>query len=63
MKTLAANLEQAYPVEQKDQTFLVAPLPRFVTGTKPAGDREAGGLRPSARCCSAWPAPSCSLPL
>jgi hypothetical protein len=63
MKTLAANLEQAYPVEQKDQTFLVAPLPRFVTGTKPAGDREAGGLKAVGALLLGMAAPSCSLPL
>jgi predicted permease len=44
MKTLASNFEQAYPVEHKDQTFVVAPLPRFATGTKPSGDKEASGL-------------------
>ncbi|MBA2269231.1 MAG: ABC transporter permease [Chthoniobacterales bacterium] len=39
LKTLAANLEQAYPVEQKDQTFMAAPLPRFA-GNDPQGDKE-----------------------
>ncbi|MEP6808920.1 MAG: ABC transporter permease, partial [Chthoniobacterales bacterium] len=33
LKTLAANLEQAYPVEQKNQTFMTAPLSRFSTST------------------------------
>ena len=40
LKGLAANLEQAYPVEQKDQTFIAAPLSRFGTSTKPHGDDE-----------------------
>lgn len=36
LKGLAANLEAAYPVEQKDQTFMTAPLFRFATSTNPA---------------------------
>ncbi|MFN2623700.1 MAG: ABC transporter permease [Chthoniobacterales bacterium] len=36
LKGLAANLEAAYPVEQKDQTFMIAPLFRFSTSTNPA---------------------------
>lgn len=39
LKGLAANLESAFPVEQKDQTFLTAPLFRFATSTDP---EEAG---------------------
>ena len=35
LKGLAANLEQAYPVEQKDQTFMAARLPRFGTSNNP----------------------------
>ncbi|MCW5556694.1 MAG: ABC transporter permease [Verrucomicrobiae bacterium] len=31
----AAGLERLYPVEQKDQTFLLGPLPRFVAGSEP----------------------------
>jgi len=31
----AAGLEELYPVEQKDQAFLVGPLPRFVVGSEP----------------------------
>jgi predicted permease len=30
--TVAANLERALPVEQEDQTFIIRPLPRLVTG-------------------------------
>ena len=40
LKGLAANLEKAYPVEQKDQTFIAAPLSRFGTSTSPHGDEE-----------------------
>ena len=39
LKGLAANLEAAFPVEQKDQTFMTAPLFRFATSTDP---EEAG---------------------
>ncbi|MBN8247650.1 MAG: ABC transporter permease, partial [Verrucomicrobia bacterium] len=39
----AAGLEQLYPVEQKDQTFLVGPLPRFVAGSEP----KDAGLMPA----------------
>jgi predicted permease len=35
LKGLAANLEAAFPVEQKDQTFMTAPLNRFATSTAP----------------------------
>jgi predicted permease len=34
--TVAANLERALPVEQKDQTFIIRPLPRLNTGPYPA---------------------------
>ena len=40
LKGLAANLEQAFPVEQKDQTFIVAPVPRFDNAASPS-DGEA----------------------
>jgi putative ABC transport system permease protein len=36
--TVAANLERALPVVQKDQTFLVRPLPRLDTGPYPADE-------------------------
>jgi len=39
LKGLASNLEAAYPFEQKDQTFMTAPLFRFATSTDPS---EAG---------------------
>lgn len=35
---LAANLEAAFPVEQKDQTFMTAPLNKFATSTSPVED-------------------------
>src|SRR5436190_11725907 len=35
LKGLATNLEAAFPVEQKDQTFMTAPLNRFATSTAP----------------------------
>ncbi|MDQ3546729.1 MAG: ABC transporter permease, partial [Verrucomicrobiota bacterium] len=38
---LAANLEQAFPVEQKDQTFVSGPLPRFDTSSRPSDDDAA----------------------
>jgi len=43
LKTLAANLEQAYPVEQKDQTFMAAPLPRF-SANDPQGDKALNAI-------------------
>jgi predicted permease len=36
LKGLAANLEAAYPFEQKDQTFMTGPLFRFATSTNPS---------------------------
>jgi predicted permease len=38
LKGLAANLEAAFPVEQKDQTFMTAPLNKFATSTDPVVD-------------------------
>lgn len=35
LKGLAANLEAAFPLEQKDQTLMTAPLNRFATSTDP----------------------------
>ena len=46
LKTLAANLEQAFPVEQKNQTFMTTPLSRFATSTSPSGDGEVTALAP-----------------
>ncbi|HEV2803539.1 MAG TPA: ABC transporter permease [Chthoniobacterales bacterium] len=36
LKGLAANLEKAFPVEQKDQTFMTASLNKFGTSTAPS---------------------------
>ncbi|MBA2434521.1 MAG: ABC transporter permease, partial [Chthoniobacterales bacterium] len=38
---LAANLEQAFPAEQKDQSFIAGPLPRFDTSARPSDDDAA----------------------
>ena len=46
---LAANLEKAFPVEQKDQTFISAPVSRFTTSYSPSGD---GGIQKSRH--SSW---------
>ena len=45
LKQLATNLEQAFPVEQKDQTFIARPLPRFDTSSSPSeGDAALGAF-------------------
>jgi len=36
LEGLAANLEKAYPVEQKNQTFITAPVSRISVSTNPA---------------------------
>jgi predicted permease len=46
LKTLAANLEKAFPIEQKDQTFLTAPLSRFSTSSSPTGDGAIQQIAP-----------------
>jgi predicted permease len=38
LEGLAANLEKAYPVEQKDQTFLVAPVSRNSLSNNPTAE-------------------------
>jgi predicted permease len=38
LQTVAANLERALPVEQKDQTFIVRPLPRHTGSDAPANE-------------------------
>ena len=38
LEGLAANLEKAYPVEQKDQTFLAAPVSRNSVSNNPAAE-------------------------
>lgn len=46
LKTLAANLEHAYPVEQKEQTFIAEPLSRFSISDDPPDDSEFGAIAP-----------------
>ncbi|HYK91989.1 MAG TPA: ABC transporter permease [Acidobacteriota bacterium] len=40
LKVVAAQLEKAYPAENKEQTFMVHPLARFSITTSPSSDRE-----------------------
>jgi predicted permease len=44
LKTLAANLEAAFPVDQKDQTFMTAPLSRFGTSDNPQTNDDSAKL-------------------
>jgi hypothetical protein len=46
LKALAANLEQAYPVEQKDQTFMMETLSRFSLSINPTGNNNIKRLAP-----------------
>ncbi len=46
LKTLAANLESAFPVEQKDQTLLATPLSRFSTSNAPQDDGGVMAIGP-----------------
>src|SRR6266404_2068611 len=46
LKALAANLEQAYPVEQKDQTFMVETLSRFAMSMNPSSNNNIKRLAP-----------------
>ena len=48
MKALAANLEQAWPVEQKDQTFMIAPLSRFAMSMNPTSGSQHQATRAAA---------------
>jgi len=45
LEGLAANLEKTYPVEQKNQTFITAPVSRIAVSTNPAA---ASGVKPIA---------------
>ena len=38
LQTVAANLERALPIEQKDQILIVRPLPRLTTSTAPQNE-------------------------
>ncbi len=46
LKTLATNLERTYPVEQKEQTFVTAPLSRFSISDDPPDDSQMGAMAP-----------------
>jgi predicted permease len=46
LKALATNLEQAYPVEQKDQTFMVETLSRFSLSMSPSSGKNIKRLAP-----------------
>ncbi|MEY2440087.1 MAG: hypothetical protein QOI34_1472, partial [Verrucomicrobiota bacterium] len=46
LKALAVNLEQAYPVEQKDQTFILERLSRFAISTSPTSGNNINQLAP-----------------
>jgi predicted permease len=52
LKTLATNLEQAFPVEQKDQTLLMKPLSRFSTSSSPSEDSDVAMLGKLLLCMS-----------
>ena len=46
LKGLATNLEKAFPVEQKNQTFVTTPVSRTSVDTAPANDSEATQIVP-----------------
>ena len=46
LKTLAANLEKQFPVEQKDQTFTSRPVSRFSISDSPPEDSEIAAIAP-----------------
>jgi ABC-type antimicrobial peptide transport system permease subunit len=46
LEGLAANLEKAYPVEQKDQTFMTTPVPRLSISTTPQNEDDMAVLAP-----------------
>jgi predicted permease len=46
LKTLATNFERAFPVEQKDQTLMTAPLSRFSISDDPPDDSQMGAIAP-----------------
>jgi predicted permease len=46
LEGLAANLEKAFPVEQKDQTFTTAPVPRLSISTSPQNESDMAILAP-----------------
>ncbi len=46
LEGLAANLERAYPVEQKDQVFLTGPVPRNSVSNRPSADTGLNAIAP-----------------
>src|SRR6266480_2772735 len=46
LEGLAANLEKAYPVEQKDQTFTVRSVPTNTVSNNPAADSGLNAIAP-----------------
>ena len=46
LKTLAVNLERAFPVEQKDQTFTIRSLSRFSISDSPPDDGDIAAMGP-----------------
>jgi len=46
LKALAASLEKAFPVEQKDQTFMTEALSRFALSTQPSNNNNIKRLAP-----------------
>ena len=46
LEGLAANLERAFPVEQKDQTFTTTPISRFSVSTSPSGEGGMATIAP-----------------
>jgi predicted permease len=46
LQGLAANLEKVYPVEQKDQTFLTAPVPRNSISNNPTHESGIKAIAP-----------------
>src|SRR4051812_15863436 len=46
LEGLAANLEKAFPVEQKDQTFTTTPISRFSVSTSPSGEGNMATIAP-----------------
>src|SRR4030095_291345 len=46
LQTLAANLENAFPVEQKDQTFTTRPVSRFSISDEPPDDSDVAAIAP-----------------
>src|SRR5262249_54534210 len=46
LEGFAANLEKAYPIEQKDQTFTTTPIPRLSVSPAPSNDKDLEFIAP-----------------